>query len=171
MRLTRAGEYAVRCVLYLSARPGEQVTGRREIAEAMDIPYQFLGKIAQDLARAGILQIRQGAQGGYRLARPPRDISLLMVVEAVDGEIFLNDCLVGPDSCRRQPICPVHSAWDRARNKLRESLAGVDFAELAGAESCLESATQKSGAAAAVPAGQEDTTGPDEAEPQRNVMP
>jgi Rrf2 family protein len=169
MRLTRAGEYAVRCVLYLSARQGSQVTGRREVAEAMDIPYQFLGKIAQDLARAGIITIRQGAQGGYRLAEPPKNISLLQVVEAVDGEIFLNDCLIRPDSCDRRPICPVHSAWGRARDKLRESLAGVDFAELAGGELCLEAAAQMSGAAAA--AGQEEAPGPDEAERQRNVMP
>ena len=63
MRLTRAGEYAIRCLLYLSMHRDREVIGRKEIAEAMDIPAQFLGKVAQQLARAGIIAIRQGAQG------------------------------------------------------------------------------------------------------------
>jgi hypothetical protein len=66
MRLTRAGEYAVRCVLYLSAREEGTVVPRREVAEAMEIPGVFLGKIAQQLARSGILEIIQGARGGFR---------------------------------------------------------------------------------------------------------
>jgi Rrf2 family protein len=89
MRLSRAGEYAVRCVLYLANRPAKEVVPRWAVAQAMEIPEPFLAKIGQQLARAGILEILQGAKGGYRLRRSPQEISLLEVVEAVMGELFL----------------------------------------------------------------------------------
>ena len=130
MRLTRAGEYAVRCVLYLSVRGEGEVVGRKEIAHEMDIPDQFLGKIAQQLSRAGILEIVQGPKGGFRLLIPPDKMSLLDVVEAVIGEIFLNDCLMRPDSCARSHACAVNKVWEKARNQLRDTLQQSTFDKL-----------------------------------------
>lgn len=135
MRLTRSGDYAVRCLLYLALHPGRGVVGRKEIAEVMNIPAQFLGKVAQTLARAGLIAIRQGSRGGYELARDPADISLLEVVEAVDGEIFLNDCLHRLDFCERRPVCSVHRVWGRARRQLRDMLDGISLAALVDEES------------------------------------
>lgn len=139
MRLTRAGEYAIRCVLYLAMHTDRELIGRKEIAEAMDMPAQFLGKVAQQLAKAGIISIRQGSQGGFELARRPEDITLLAVIEAIDGEIFLNDCIQRPESCDRQTLCSVHQIWDKARRQLRSTLGGVTLAELAAREkqTCL----------------------------------
>lgn len=144
MRLTRAGEYAIRCVLYLTMHQEQALISRKEIAEAMDIPAQFLGKVAQQLARAGIIAIRQGAQGGYELARDPDSLSLLSVVEAIDGEIFLNDCIHRPDTCNRQTICSVHRVWEHARRQLRDTLAGTTLADLAREEqrACAKRLTQ-----------------------------
>jgi len=135
MRLTRSGDYAVRCLLYLALDPGRGVVGRKEIAEVMNIPAQYLGKVAQTLARAGLIGIRQGARGGYELARAPGEISLLQVVEAVDGEIFLNDCLHQLDVCERRPVCAVHRVWGRARKQLRDMLGGISLAALVEEES------------------------------------
>ncbi len=134
MRLTRAGEYAIRCVLYLTQHRDRPIIARKEIAEVMEIPAQFLGKVAQQLARAGIIAIRQGAHGGYELVRRPEELTLLDVVEAIDGEIFLNDCIHRPESCDRQGFCSVHLVWDRARRQLRETLAGTTLAQLAEEE-------------------------------------
>lgn len=136
MRLTRAGEYAIRCVLYLAMHQDRTLIGRKEIAEAMDIPAQFLGKVAQQLAKAGVISIRQGSQGGYELARLPEEITLLAVIEAIDGEIFLNDCIQRPGCCDRQAICSVHNVWDTARRQLRATLGGTTLAELAALERC-----------------------------------
>lgn len=130
MRVTRAAEYAVRCVLYLSGQPPGVIINRNDVAMAMEIPAPFLGKIVQQLARAGILEIVQGAKGGLRLARLPSEISLLEVVEAVTGEIFLNDCILRPESCSRSPICPVHRIWDEARTELRRRLQDATFQRL-----------------------------------------
>lgn len=131
MKLTRAAEYAIRCVLYLAKRPFGDVVSRRDVARDMDIPLAFLGKIAQALNKAGVIVVRQGAHGGYELALPPEDISLLMVVEAMDGEILINECLARPHDCGRSPHCAVHRVWTTARARFRETLAGVSFARLA----------------------------------------
>lgn len=137
MRLTRAGEYAVRCVLYLSIKEKGIVVSRKEIAQAMDIPNQFLGKIAQQLSRSGIIEIIQGPKGGFRLLISPEKLSLLNVVEAVTGEIFLNDCILRPDSCGRSYTCAVHFVWQKARDQLRETLRKATFAKLVKEESCM----------------------------------
>ncbi|EFL52293.1 transcriptional regulator, BadM/Rrf2 family [Solidesulfovibrio fructosivorans JJ]] len=146
MRLTRAGEYAIRCVLYLAMHQDRTLISRKEIAEAMEIPAQFLGKVAQSLSRAGIIAIRQGAQGGYEMAKAPEAVSLLSVVEAIDGEIFLNDCIHRPDTCTRQTICSVHRVWETARRQLRETLAGTTLAALAREEeqACAKRPTRPS---------------------------
>jgi Rrf2 family protein len=130
MRLTRAGEYAVRAVLYLSSKEAHQVVGRLEIAREMEIPAPFLAKIAQQLARAGIVEIVQGSRGGLKLRVSPREVNLLNVVEAVEGEIFLNDCIMDPLSCRRSPFCSVYRVWNKARNQLRQCLAEASFSSL-----------------------------------------
>jgi len=144
MRLTRAGEYAVRCVLYLTIQGRGVLTPRKEIAQAMEIPDQFLGKIARDLAKAGIIEIVQGARGGFRLLRPMEEITLLDVVEAVIGEIFLNDCILNPDSCKRVPTCAVHVVWEKARNQLRDTLRGATFSQLLADTTCLDPTTEHS---------------------------
>ena len=137
MMLTRGGEYAVRCVLYLAAgRETNQVVSKKEVARAMNIPESFMAKVAQTLSRAGIIQITQGARGGYRLLKDPAALSLLQVVEAVDGEIYLNECIMSPESCRRSPFCGVHKIWETARQRLRQTLDEADFATLAREEIC-----------------------------------
>ncbi len=137
MRLTRAGEYGVRCVLFLAGRGQGVLCARREIAAAMDIPDQFLGKIAQQLARAGLIEIVQGARGGFRLTVPPEEATLLGVVEAVIGEIFLNDCLMRADACNRSSACAVHQVWDEARSQLRQTLKEANFAKILADASCI----------------------------------
>jgi Rrf2 family transcriptional regulator, iron-sulfur cluster assembly transcription factor len=137
MRLTRAGEYAVRCVLYLSQKGKGILVSRKEIADHAVIPPHFLAKIAQDLAKVGMIEIRQGSRGGFRLLMDPGDITLLSVVETMIGEIFLNDCVVRPDSCQASPDCAVHSVWMRARDQLRNTLRNVNFAQLVEQPVCI----------------------------------
>ncbi len=103
----------------------------------MDIPTQFLGKIAQQLAHAGLVEIVQGSKGGLRLAVLPEKISLLDVVEAVIGEIFLNDCILKPEACNRSSTCAAHLVWEKARNQLRATLQDATFAKLLQENSCF----------------------------------
>ena len=144
MRLTRAGEYAVRCVLYLSLLESRDVVNRKEIAKAMEIPDQFLGKIAKQLSQAGILEVVQGAHGGIRLARSPSEITLLEVIEAIIGEIFLNDCVLRSESCSRSSTCSVHRVWEKAKADLRATLNEYTFARLVQEENCFSHLSMQS---------------------------
>ncbi|MFZ5798539.1 MAG: RrF2 family transcriptional regulator [Desulfobulbaceae bacterium] len=137
MRLTRAAEYAIRCITYLSRQGRGVLVSKNEIAERAEIPPHFLAKIAQDLARAGLIDIRQGARGGFVLLKEPRDISLLEVVETMIGEIYLNDCVAKPSSCNALRACGVHQVWIRARNQLRETLRQATFDRLIRERTCL----------------------------------
>jgi Rrf2 family protein len=137
MEITRATEYAVRCVLHLALERGDRVVPRREIAAAREIPEQFLGKIAQRLARAGIIRILQGSRGGYQLALPADRISLLAVVEAAEGDLGLNTCVMHAKACSRTCVCAAHRVWAEARRQLRATLGGVTFADLAVQEGPL----------------------------------
>ena len=146
VRLTKAGEYAIRCALFLSFKGTGVVTSKKEIARVMDIPGQFLGKIAQQLARAGVIEIVQGSKGGYRLLVPPSQLTMLDVVEAVIGEIYLNDCVIRPESCSRTHRCTIHRIWEKARDQLRQTLREADFKSILSDGSCttdLFNATRK----------------------------
>lgn len=134
MLITRATEYAVRCALYLAAQPPDRIVPRHEIAQAMDIPVAFLAKITQRLARVGIFRIVQGVCGGCRLLLPAQRLTLLAVVEAAEGEIGLNKCVLDPKACSSSDFCAVHPAWSEARRLLRESLGAVTFVALAAKE-------------------------------------
>lgn len=137
MRLTREAEYAIRCVLFLSMKGKDVLVRRQDIAIEMDIPDQFLGKIAQQLSRAGLVKIVQGAKGGIFLNVSPENLSLLDVIEAIIGEIFLNDCILRPDSCTRSSTCSIHVVWEKARDQLRNSLKEATFAMILLENSCL----------------------------------
>ena len=129
MKLTRAGEYAVRCILYLSSKGENVLVSKKEVAEQMDIPSQFLGKIVQQLAKSGLVSITQGPKGGMKLSKPPESISLLNVVESVIGEIFLNECIADPKSCDKSDKCLVHDVWYKAKTNLRNTLKESTFNE------------------------------------------
>jgi Rrf2 family protein len=138
MRLTRAGEYAIRCIYHLATQGSGMVTKRQQIAQAMDIPDPFLGKIAQQLAQAGLIEIVQGSKGGMRLAISPHKVSMLDVIEAVIGEIFLNDCIIRPESCDRGKACVAHQVWKNARDQLRDTLAEATFDKLVDEETIFK---------------------------------
>jgi len=130
LKITREADYAVRCCQHMCQCGMGVMVKRGDISEAMEIPSPFLGKIAQKLAKAGIVEIIRGAQGGYRLLVPPEDLSLLRVIEAVMGEIYLSDCLIDKGMCGRGRNCSVHPVWSRVRDQLRCALDETSMAGL-----------------------------------------
>jgi len=124
-------------MVYLAKRGRGVLTSRQEISEKADIPTHFLAKIAQDLARANFIEIRQGAGGGFVLAKNPAKITLLEVTETMIGEIYLNDCVARPESCKITYDCAVHKVWMKAREQLRETLRKVTFDQLITKNSCV----------------------------------
>ncbi len=136
MKITMAAEYAVRCVLYLAKQGQDVLVSRQEIADLTRTPAKFLAKIAQELAKADIITIKQGAKGGYSLHRDPNEITMLAVVEAIIGEISLNECTVRPTTCLASLDCSANLVWQRARQQVRATLRQATFADLARQGSC-----------------------------------
>ena len=131
MQITRAAEYAIRGVLYLCQQPEGSICLLSEISERQKIPPSFLSKIFQSLSRAGIVSSSRGTGGGFMLVKDPHDITLLDVIEAIEGQISLNMCLSNGQMCEQRPTCAVHSVWREAQNHLLELLKNKTFAELA----------------------------------------
>jgi Rrf2 family protein len=130
MRLTREADYAVRIIVDLAAAPGVLVP-RRAIQRRQEVPAAHLAKIVQLLRRAGLVKTWRGARGGVTLALPPEKITLRRVVEAVEGPLALNLCLVAPGTCSRDSFCPVHPVWRRVQAILVRELDAVTAASLA----------------------------------------
>ena len=131
MQLTLKGDYAVRVVVDLAAQPGDATVKSRDLWRRTGVPPAFLGKIVQALAHAGLVHTRRGALGGVGLLRAPRTISLRDVIEAVEGPIYLNRCLVHPGLCPRDRFCPVHPVWARIQTLVTRELESVCVEKLA----------------------------------------
>lgn len=131
MELTRKGEYAIRGILYLAQQQPGKVCLLSEIAEATDAPQSFLAKIFQSFAKIGIVNSYRGTGGGFTLGRPPAQITLRDVVEAVEGPIIPNRCLTGAGACVRGEECNVHPVWRKVQSQVVHILDGVTIEELA----------------------------------------
>ena len=131
MQITRQADYAVRAVYYLTQLGSDSRAATSQIAEDQHIPPSFLAKIISQLSVAGLLHTSRGARGGVSLARDPNEISLLDVVEAIDGPILLNECVSDSGSCDFSDDCPMRPIWCEAQQNLVERLQGTSFAEIA----------------------------------------
>ncbi len=131
MQLTMTGEYAVRAMMHMSSLPFRTIVQIADISRQWDIPDNFLRKIVAQLSKSGLLLSHRGSGGGVTLARTADSITLLDVIEAVEGKMFLNKCLIGPDACSRSARCAVHIVWCEAQQQMRQILNKRSLAELA----------------------------------------
>jgi Rrf2 family protein len=132
MEITRQADYAVRSMIHLAALPlNDGRVSTATISKAEAIPLPFLTKVISRLATAGLVTTSRGMGGGVSLARPPVEITLLQVVEAVDGPIVLNHCLLRSGTCAREPFCAAHDVWDEVQTHFVQELNAVTMRELA----------------------------------------
>ena len=129
MQITRQADYAVRAMAYLAQRGPDQRASTGLIAREKAIPPSFLAKIVSQLSVAGLLQTSRGAHGGVSLAKPAESISLLDVVEAIDGPILLNDCVGETSACNYDEDCPLKPVWCDAQKMLVDHLSKANFAQ------------------------------------------
>jgi Rrf2 family protein len=129
MKFNQATDYAMRAVLNLSRLPYGQVVEAKLIAEEENIPIRFLLKILRLLTKQGLVESHRGAGGGYALAKEPSKITLLNVVEAIEGPIAINRCLYAPEECSKlfSEHCPVHEVLFELQKSLTEQLSRYNF--------------------------------------------
>ena len=128
MQITRQADYALRAVVYLSRLGSDQRAATSQIAQEQRIPPSFLAKIVSQLSVAGLLQTSRGARGGVSLAKPPAEITILEVVEAIDGPILLNECVSESSNCTFEDGCPMQYIWSDAQLELVNRLKNTSFA-------------------------------------------
>ena len=131
LELTKRGDYAVRAMLALARGAGNGLLSARRISDAMDIPVRFLPQVLGDLQRAGLVEAAAGRSGGYRLARPSEQISLLDVIEAVEGDSRRRTCVLRGGPCGVDGTCDVHDIFFEGQEALRSTFARSTLAELA----------------------------------------
>ncbi len=131
LELTRRGDYAVRAMIALAASDGPGLRSVPRIAERMAIPPRFLPQVMRDLVVAGLVESGTGRAGGYRLARPASEISLLEVVEAIEGDTRRLTCVLRGGPCGRDGYCAVHSTFAGVQDAVREQLSQVSLASVA----------------------------------------
>jgi Rrf2 family protein len=130
LELTRRGDYAVRAMLALATRDRREPTSVPEIAAAMDIPVGFLPRVMGQLVHAGLVTSTAGRRGGYSLARRAIPITLLEVIEAVEGDSRRQTCVLRGGPCRPDGTCQVHDAFFGAQAALLDRLRAVTLEDL-----------------------------------------
>ncbi len=130
MVITRATEYAIRAVLFMAMQPPGTTVLKKDICREQEITPAFLTKILQPLIKSGMVGSQRGVRGGFFLNKPADNITLLDVIKAEEGPIYLNLCLEEQGTCEREAFCPVNRVWQKARADLVETLNSYTFARL-----------------------------------------
>lgn len=132
MQLTRAADYGVRVMVHLATLPVRERALLPALAAATDAPESFLSKVLQALSRARLIRSRRGQSGGFEILPRGRQASMREVMEAIDGPIFLNICLISKKACARDAWCPAHPVWMQAQQAMMDVLSKARIAEMAG---------------------------------------
>jgi Rrf2 family protein len=137
LTLSKRGDYVVRAAIALALAWDGRGTYRkiREVASEMHLPLSYTPQLLGTLARAGIAEAKAGRVGGYRLTRAPRDVSVLEVMEAAEGDLASTRCAIRGGPCRREEPCALHPTIVRAVEAVRSTLASTSLADLAESRS------------------------------------
>ncbi len=117
-------------MIHIASMADGAVALRSDIAEAQGIPPSFMAKILRSLVRARLLRSSRGVHGGFALAKPAAKITLLDVVEAIEGPLSLTNCTPDPHGCSRSSECPATGVWVDVQDKMAEILKSTPLSEL-----------------------------------------
>jgi Rrf2 family protein len=131
LRLSKKADYALLAMRHLAAHVDQGALSARELAEAYDIPPELLAKVLQKLVRAHLLDSHQGIRGGYALSRPAPSISVVDVIQAVDGPLTVTACSDVDHSCDQYAKCNIRDPLWRLKDRIAAALGATSVAELA----------------------------------------
>jgi Rrf2 family protein len=133
---TRRTDYAIRALVFVENADTSPVKANT-IGEAMGIPTGFLQQVLRELLGAGLVTSRPGPSGGFTLARPAEQITVLQIVEALEGPLRTSECALRGGPCHWDDVCALHRVWSAARNALCEQLDDATLAEVAADDRAL----------------------------------
>lgn len=114
----------------LAKMPRDTYVGANRIAQEIGAPQNYLGKLLQTLSREGLVESQKGLGGGFRLARAPKEITLLEVIEPIERISRWSGCILGRPECSEADPCAIHEQWKRVRGSYLQMLAGTTLADL-----------------------------------------
>jgi Rrf2 family protein len=130
MRISRAAEYAVRTMMHLAMQEKDIISHISLISKTWEIPEKFLRKILKSLSKENLIITLRGTGGGIKLAKDSGEITLLNIIEAVDGPVYFNVCLIDPNQCKNTNWCPAHPVWKEVEKSFSQILKNVSLAYL-----------------------------------------
>ena len=129
MKLSTKGKYGLYAMYYLASQAGEGPQPLRAIAE-MNVPEQYLEQLLGSLRRAGLVTTVRGAQGGYQLSRPPREITVGDIIDATEGPLTISECLSDTESCHKSGQCPTRKVWESLSNSINALLQSITLQDM-----------------------------------------
>lgn len=131
LELTRRADYGIRAMIAIARASSDEPLSAPRIAGSMAIPIRFLPQVMADLARSGLVDSTGGRRGGYRLGRPATTISLLEIIEALEGDSRRRQCVLRSAPCGLDGYCDVHPVFASAQDALLARFSSTSLAELA----------------------------------------
>jgi Rrf2 family protein len=129
-RISRKLDYGLQLMICLASAEGSAPQSTASLAEKLQMPLPFLHQIGHGLMQAGLVKASPGPRGGLRLNQPAENITILMIVETLEGPLSLNPCLDCEDCCPRQTVCPAQFFWADVQSKISDHLNSVTLSEL-----------------------------------------
>jgi len=130
MKISTKGRYGLRIVLDLVMRQSGSPRLLRDIAESQQLSEKYLSRLMVDLRRAGLVHSIRGAKGGFRIAKKAEEITLLDVVEAMEGPLSIIDCVADPDNCDRHDTCVTRDIWGQLNADIRANMSKVTVQDI-----------------------------------------
>lgn len=127
MKISKKSQYGLRSMIYLAKRDRRTPFSLKDISKAELIPFNYLEKIFSELEKAGLVKSRKGRLGGYFLSRDPLKITVVEIIEALEGKISLIEC----KGCRKAEKCKAKSAWDELHKAFYSTLKSINLSKLA----------------------------------------
>jgi Rrf2 family iron-sulfur cluster assembly transcriptional regulator len=124
-------QYTLRALTFVVADKEKERFQAKDICERAEIPESFTRKVLQALVQGGFLHAHRGPGGGYSLTRDPSEITVLEVIQAVEGEDTFDHCILGFDECSGENPCPLHELWVDSKRNLLDNLSGTTLDQLA----------------------------------------
>lgn len=135
MQITKGAEYALQGLIALARKNLTSPQMISEIANSEDIPQEFLSKIFRTLATAGLLKSHRGAKGGFSFGKSPSEISMLEVIEVIEGKININACVNSTTKCNKNENCKMKNVWTNIQQNIVQNLKNTSIADLISSDS------------------------------------
>lgn len=130
MKISTKGRYGLRILLDLATHVSEKPRLIRDIAESQQISEKYISRLIVDLRRARLVRSVRGANGGFHLAKSPKEITLLEILETMEGTISIVDCILTPEKCPRNHKCTARGIWSNLNDGIRDMMRAITFEDI-----------------------------------------